>query len=105
MDCSTPGSSFHGILQGRILEWLPFPPPGDLHDPGIKSASFMSPALADRFFTTNDTWEACRNVLFKKNFFASAFYILVDKVFTVSRSSIFYSFAVYSNTFVVLVLK
>ena len=28
---------------------LPFPSPGDLPDPGIKP---MSPALADRFFTT-----------------------------------------------------
>ena len=28
---------------------LPFPPPGDLPDPGIKPAS---PALAGRFFTT-----------------------------------------------------
>ena len=28
---------------------LPFPPPGDLPDPGIKP---MSPALAGRFFTT-----------------------------------------------------
>ena len=24
MDCSPPGSSAHGILQARILEWLPF---------------------------------------------------------------------------------
>ena len=22
MDCSPPGSSFHGILQARILEWI-----------------------------------------------------------------------------------
>ena len=22
MDCSPPGSAFHGILQGRILEWV-----------------------------------------------------------------------------------
>ena len=27
MDCGPPGSSVHGILQARILEWLPFPPP------------------------------------------------------------------------------
>ena len=27
MDCSPPGSSVHGILQARILEWLPFPSP------------------------------------------------------------------------------
>ena len=31
---------------------LPFPPPGDLPDPGIKPASLVSPALAGRFFTT-----------------------------------------------------
>ena len=33
----------------------PFPPPGDLPDPGIKLAS---PALAGRFFTGSATWEA-----------------------------------------------
>ena len=43
MDCSLPGSSAHGILQARILEWaaISFPPPEDLSDPGIES---MSPA-------------------------------------------------------------
>jgi len=25
MDCSLPGSSVHGILQARILEWLAIP--------------------------------------------------------------------------------
>ena len=42
MDCSSPGSSVHGILQARILEWLPLPSPGDFPDPGIKP---RSPAL------------------------------------------------------------
>ena len=32
---------------------LPFPPPGDLPDPGIKPTSLMFPALAGRFFTTS----------------------------------------------------
>ena len=31
---------------------LPYPPPGDLPDPGIKPMSLVSPALAGRFFTT-----------------------------------------------------
>ena len=31
---------------------LPFPSPGDLPDPGIKSASLASPALSGGFFTT-----------------------------------------------------
>ena len=39
MDCDPPGSSVHGILQARILEWLAVPSPGDLPDPGIKPGS------------------------------------------------------------------
>ena len=42
MDCSPPGSSVHGILQARVLQWVDFSPPGDLADPGIKPASLMS---------------------------------------------------------------
>ena len=69
IDCSPPGSSVHGNLQARILEWvampssrqeywsgLPCPPPGDLLDPGIEPASLTSPALAGWFFTTSTTW-------------------------------------------------
>ena len=36
---------------------LPFPPAGDLPDPGINPASPASLALTGRFFTTA-TWEA-----------------------------------------------
>ena len=39
MDCSLPGSSVHGIFQARVLEWVPFPFPGDLPDPGIEPGS------------------------------------------------------------------
>ena len=39
MDGSPPGSSVHGIFQARILEWLPFPTPGDLSNPGIEPTS------------------------------------------------------------------
>ena len=39
MDCSLPGSSVHGIFHARILEWLPFPSPGDLSHPGIETGS------------------------------------------------------------------
>ena len=49
MDCSPPGSSIHEISQARILEWLPFPSPGHLPDPGLKPTS---PGLAGRFFTS-----------------------------------------------------
>ena len=41
MDFILPGSSFHGILQARILGGLPFPSPGDLPNPGIEPASHV----------------------------------------------------------------
>ena len=36
MDCTPPGSSVHGILQARILEWVAIPFLGDLPDAGIE---------------------------------------------------------------------
>ena len=33
MGYSLPGSSVHGILQARMLEWVPFPSPEDPPDP------------------------------------------------------------------------
>ena len=53
MDYSLPGSSFFGISQARILEWVAFPTPGDLPDPEIELASLASPALAGGFFPMN----------------------------------------------------
>ena len=60
MDCSPPGSSVHGISQARKLEWVAFPSPGDLPDPGITSASS---ALAGRFFTAEPPGN-CRDMNF-----------------------------------------
>ena len=57
MDYSPQGSSVHGILQARVLEWVALPLPGDLPDPGIEPTSLMSSALAGAFFTTNVTQE------------------------------------------------
>ena len=64
MDCSPPGSPIREILQIRILEW-PFPPPGDLPDPGIE---WTSPALAGGFFTTGPPGNAPDDYI-KKIFF------------------------------------
>ena len=47
-----------GFPRQEYWNALPFPSPGDLPEPGIKSVSLMSPALAGRFFTTGATWEA-----------------------------------------------
>ena len=47
MDYSLPGSFVHGILQGRILEWVPISPPGSLPNLGIepRSSSFQMDSL------------------------------------------------------------
>ena len=42
VDCSPPGFSVHGFPSHEYWSGLPFPPPGDLPDPGIKP---RSPAL------------------------------------------------------------
>ena len=42
---------FIGFSRQEYWSGLPFPPPGDLPDSGIKPASLMSPALVGRFFT------------------------------------------------------
>ena len=53
VDCSPPGSSVHGILKARILEWVAMPSSrGSLPDPGIEPRSLASRALAGGFFTT-----------------------------------------------------
>ena len=48
MDWSLTGSSVHGIIQARMLEWVAIPFPRDLPNPGIEPAS---PVLAGGFFT------------------------------------------------------
>ena len=41
-----------GFLRQEYWNVLPFPPPGDRPDPGIKPTSPASPALAGGFFIT-----------------------------------------------------
>ena len=53
MDCRPSGSSIlAGIFPARILEWLPFPPPGDLPDPEMEPESVVPLTFAGRFFIT-----------------------------------------------------
>ena len=49
VDYSLPGSSVHGSLRARILEWVAISFSRDLPDPGLTPAS---PALAGGFFPT-----------------------------------------------------
>ena len=41
-----------GFLRQEYWSGLPFPPPGDLLDPGMEPASPLSSALAGEIFTT-----------------------------------------------------
>ena len=54
MDYSPRGCSVHEILQARILDWLPFPSPGHLPNPGINPHLYGS-CLAGGFFTSSTT--------------------------------------------------
>ena len=47
MDCGLPGSSVHGILQAGYWSEPPFPPPGDLHDPGAPAGITLHRCAAD----------------------------------------------------------
>ena len=47
MDCSPPGTSVHGILQARILEWVAIP-----SSRGSSGPRNQNPASADGLFTT-----------------------------------------------------
>ena len=61
MDYSPPGSSVHGILQERILEWMAMSFPGDLLNPGIEPGSLalqadslLSEPLGNPIITYNE---------------------------------------------------
>ena len=68
-DSATPWTVAHqaplSMRFSRQEYWsaLPFPPPEDLPDPGIKPLSPLSSELAGGFFTTSTTWEAVYRIL------------------------------------------
>ena len=59
MDCRVlPGSSVHGILQARTLEWVSIPSSRGSSRPRDRTCVSVSSALVGRFFTTSTIWEA-----------------------------------------------
>ena len=60
MDCSPPGSSVHGSLQARILEWVAIPLSRGSSQPRDQTQVSHN---AGRFFTIWATWD----VLVEKN--------------------------------------
>ena len=55
LDCGPPGSSVHGILQARTVEWVAMPSSRGSSQPRDQTRVSHLPAL---FFTTNTIWEA-----------------------------------------------
>ena len=64
MDCSPPGSSVHGILWVRILEWVAIPFSRGCSQP--RDWTWFS-CIADRYFTIWATWEALCELYFQCN--------------------------------------
>ena len=60
--CQPPLSM--GFSRQEYWSGLPFPPPWDLVNPGIKSTSFVSPVSAGRFFYYSVTWEDIEHYFF-----------------------------------------
>ena len=79
MDCSSPGSSVHGILQVRILEWVAIHFSTGSSQP--RDQSWVS-HIASRFFTflaTRKAWTLKKrthkmNPVFAQNIFLMAFF-------------------------------
>ena len=58
MDCSLPGSSVHGILQGRILEWVALPSCRGSSRPRDQTCVSYISCIGRGFFTTSTTCKA-----------------------------------------------
>ena len=60
MDCSPPGSSVHGVLQVKILEWVAVPSSKGVFLTWPRDRIFyvFCTGRLVFFFTTSDTWEA-----------------------------------------------
>ena len=63
MDCSPPGSSVHGILQARILEWVAMPSSRGSSPPRDQTCISCT---AGEFFNHWATWEAQKEVMANK---------------------------------------
>ena len=109
MDRSLPGSSVHGILQARILEWVPMSSYRGSSWPRIKPASLTSPTLTDGSFTTSATWEAQTTyswVLFLDSLWQSLFFNWIFKImmFKVVIDIIRLISTIFATVFVTLIL-
>ena len=61
MDCSPPGSSVHGILQARILEWVAISSSRGSSQPRDQTC------VSSRFFITEPAWKPLFGSLLETN--------------------------------------
>ena len=68
MDCSPPGSSVHGILQARILEWVAMPSSRGSSQPRDGTCvSYVSCIGTPVVLYTSATWKACVGITTAEN--------------------------------------
>ena len=60
IDCSPPGSSVHGILQARLLEWVPMPSSRESSPPRDQTQVSL---IAGRFFCLSHQGSHWNNVV------------------------------------------
>ena len=60
MDGSPTGSSVHGILQARMLDWVAMPSSRGSSQPKDRTHIFCGSCTADRFFTTESPGKPLR---------------------------------------------
>ena len=63
VDCSPPGSSVHGILQARILEWVAMPSSRGSSQPKDPTRVSCCSCIAGGFFTTEPLRKARHKAL------------------------------------------
>ena len=90
MDCSSPGSSVHGILQARILEWVTISFSKGSSQPRDQT---LVPCIAGRFFTVWATREATTN--FQKEWMVFSLYL--NSIFLVSQLILLTTVCLYYN--------
>ena len=68
LDCSSPGSSAHGVFQTRVQEWVAVPSSRGSCWPRNRTHVSTSPALAGGFFTTSVSWgDSVQNFIYKSS--------------------------------------
>ena len=92
MDCSPPGSSVHGILQARVLEWVAIffsrvlPDPGIEPRPPLVQADSFPTELLGKYMTSTRRDETEEQVYVHPGLTAEASSVGLDKLSLLSVS-------------------